>query len=222
MLGYAIRSFALAIIFLEVCWGVLLAGICFWIASDGSTARGIIAIVFAMSFVSIGAVILGFYFAALSVVRKAVSDAGIGRIIFENLFDQMLGVTGEDTGQQPDRARVPTHLSAKEVEAKLNDAARRIIPDAMPSTKWAGPFFWLAGTIQRISVWATVKVIVESCSDEGDSVNLFELRNRLASVIDDGVVSFLRQYLTRLAFTVISIVSSLAMLIALGIRQLPI
>ena len=51
---------------------------------------------------------------------------------------------------------------------------------------------------------------------------MFELRDRLASTIDDGVVSFIKQYFMRLAFTVISVVSLLSSLVALGIRQLPI
>ena len=65
-------------------------------------------------------------------------------------------------------------------------------------------------------------MIVKSCSNDGESVNMFELRDRLASTIDDGVVSFIKQYFVRLAFTVITVVTLFSSLVALGIRQLPI
>ncbi len=206
---------------LETLWGVLLAALCFWIASHGSTIRGVLAAVLAFLLVTACALVVAVYFASLSVVRKAVSDAALGRAIFDSLFEYALGVSGEDTGERPETAKVPTHMSREEVEKTLNDAAKQILSDEPPSTKWAGPLFWLAKQIQRISIWATVKVTVKSCSHDGKSVNMFELRDRLASTIDDGVVSYLKQYFTRLAFTVITAVSLLSMLLALGLRQLP-
>ena len=207
---------------LETLWGVLLAGLCFWIAGQGSTIRGILAAVLAILLVTICTLVVAVYFASLSVVRKAVSDAALGRSIFDALFDYALGISGDDTGEQPTTSRIPTHMSRDEVQKTLNDASKQLLADEPPSTKWAGPFFWLAKQIQRISIWATVRVIVRSCSHDGKSVNMFELRDRLASTIDDGVVSYLKQYFTRLAFTAIMVVSLISMLLALGIRQLPI
>ena len=206
---------------LETLWGVLLAALCFWIASHGSTIRGVLAAVLAFLLVTVCALVVAVYFASLSVIRKAVSDAALGRAIFDSLFEYALGVSGEDTGERPNTARIPTHMSREEVEVTLNDAAKQILSDEPPSTKWAGPLFWLAKQIQRISVCATVTVIVKSCSHDGKSVNMFELRDRLASTIDDGVVSYLKQYFTRLTFTVITAVSLISMLLALGIRQIP-
>jgi len=69
--------------------------------------------------------------------------------------------------------------------------------------------------------WATVKVIVASCSNDGQSVNLFELRDRLASTIDDGVLACVKNHFMRLALLSISLVSAIAILIAFGIRNLP-
>ena len=207
---------------LEALWGVLLAGLCFWIASQGSTIRGILAAVLAFLLVTVCALVIAVYFASLSVVRKAVSDAALGRAIFDSLFEYTLGVSGEDIGERPNTAKVPTHMSREQVEETLKNAAKQILSEEPPSTKWAGPFFWLAKQIQRVSIWATVKVIVKSCSHDGNSVNMFELRDRLASTIDDGVVSYLKQYFSRIAFTAILAVSLISMLLALGIRQMPI
>lgn len=207
---------------LETVWGVGLAILCFWIASQGSIVRGAMAVTLAFVLVTVCALVIAVYFASLSVVRKAVSDAGLGRIVFDNLFDYALGISGEDTGEQPEEARIRTHMSRDDVANKLHDASKKILSDEMPSTKWAGPVFWLAKQIQRITIWATVKVIVKSCSHDGNSVNMFELRDRLASTIDDGVVSYLKQYFTRLVFTAISAVSLVSVVVAFGIRQLPI
>lgn len=207
---------------LETLWGVLLAALCFWISCNGSTIRGVLAAVLAFLLVTVCALVVAVYFASLSIVRKAVSDAALGRAIFDSLFEYALGVSGEDNGGRPGNAKIPTHMSREEVEETLNNAAKQLLSEDLPSSKWAGPLFWFAKQIQRVSIWATVKVIVKSCSHDGKSVNMFELRDRLASTIDDGVVSYLKQYFSRLAFTVISAVSLISMLLALGIRQLPI
>ena len=207
---------------LETLWGLLLASLCFWVASQGSTFRGFLAAVFAFILVTACTLVIALYFSSLSVVRKAVSDAALGRSIFDALFDYALGVSGADTGERPSTAKIPTHMSHEQVESTLNDTAKLIFSEDLPSTRWASPLFWLAKQIQRISIWATVRVIVKSCSNDGKSVNMFELRDRLASTIDDGVVSYIKQYFTRLAFTAISLVSVLSLLIALGIRRLPI
>ena len=207
---------------LESLWGVLLAALCFWISSQGSTLRGVLAAVLAFLLVTVCAFVVAVYFAGLSVIRKAVSDAALGRAIFDSLFEYVLGVSGKDAGERPNTAKIPTHMSREEVEETLNNAAKQILAEEPPSTKWAGPLFWLAKQIQRVSIWATVKVIVKSCSHDGKSVNMFELRDRLASTIDNGVVSYLKQYFSRLAFTLISAVSLISILVALGIRQLPV
>lgn len=221
LLGTAIRAFALIAMILEALWGFLLAALCFWIASRSSTTGGVIAAVLAFLLVTACTLVVAFYFACLSVVRKAMSDAGLGRTIFDTLFDYALGVSGEDTGDSPPSAKMRTHMSRDEVKKTLDDAVERLLSDETPSAKWASPFFWMAKQIQRISIWATVHVIVKSCSHDGTSVNMFELRDRLASTIDDGIVSYLRDYFTRLTFSAISVASFVSILLAYGISQFP-
>jgi len=170
---------------MEVLVGLTMAGLSFWIANDGSLVRGILATVLALLFVTVLALVVGIYYSAISTARKAVADAGLGRTVFDELFDRVLGVRGDDLGEQSETAKVPTHMSA-------------------------------------ICVWATVKVIVKSCSYDGDSVNLFELRDRLASIIDDGVTSHLKQSFTRMALLATIIVCMLVVLLSLGIREIPI
>ncbi len=121
-----------------------------------------------------------------------------------------------------ENARVRTHLSREEVEAKLNDAARLLLDADSGDSTFSAPVFWLARQIQKISVWATVRIIVRACSHDGNSVNLFELRDRLASVIDQHLVSYLRTSFFRVSLLMIGFVSTLILLVAQGIRLLPV
>lgn len=221
LMGTALRAFAFAILVLECLFALALAALCFWIASDGSIVRGAIAAGVAFTFATVATVIVAVYFAALSVVKKAVSDAGLGRTIFNSLFRHALGVSGGDPGHMPDEARVPTHLSHQEVEQTLNNAARTLLSDDAPSSRWAAPVLWLAKQVQRISVWATVKVIVKSCSDDGTSVNMYQLRDRLASTIDRSVVSLIRGQFTRLVLALLSGIALVSIIVASVIRLLP-
>lgn len=208
---------------IETLWGVFLGFVCFWIASQGSTVRGIVAASLAVLLATICSLVVAFYFASLSVVRKAVTDAALGQTILNTLFDRVLGIAEKSNEDPTVPPESPTHImSPDEVEQKLNDAANKLLSNEPPSTKWAGPFFWLAKQIQRVSVWATVKVIVASCSQDEGAVNMLELRDRLGCTVDDGVVSFLKQYFKRLAFSLISIVSLIAVLLAFAIQHLPI
>ncbi len=123
---------------LETLWGVVVALLCFWVASEGSNVRGTLAVVVAMLLVTVCTVVIAVYFASLSLVRKAVADAALGRNIFDALFDHVLGISGADAGEKPVAAKVPTHMSREEIENTLKAASRyllsRIIHDAWAST----------------------------------------------------------------------------------------
>ena len=163
----------------------------------------VLATVLAFLLVTICALVIAVYFASLSVVRKAVSDAALGRVIFDSLFEYALGVSGEDIGERPTLRRFRLTCRADRLRKRLIMPPNRFFPRNHLQPDGRARFFWLAKQIQRISIWATVKVIVKSCSNDGNSVNMFELRDRLASTIDSGVVSYLKQYFSRIAFTVI-------------------
>lgn len=220
-MGEALRSFAMALLVLEALWGFTLAGLCLWLVGHGSWVRGIVAGVVALVVVTGGSFVLATYYAAVRTMQKAVKDAGLGSVIFHQLFEHALGVSGEDAGVRPAEAILPTHLSAREVKAKLDAAARMILSEEGPSTSWSLPFFWLARQIQKIAVWATVRVVVRACSHDGGAMNLYELRDRLASMIDEMLLAQVTQYFYRFALAVMTILSGVVVLIALGIRYLP-
>ena len=219
LLGHAIRSFTVTALMLELLWALPLAIFSYWLAGGESITRSVIAAVICFGLSTICSLILAVYNSATSVVRKAVSDAGIGRTIFNNLFDRVLGVKGEDTGEKPEGAKVPTHMPASELRTKLNSAAEKILSEDASSTRWVGPFFWLAKRIQKICVWATVKVIVRFCSKEGDSVNVYHIRDQLASVIDEKIVAYLTGHYRFFATTAVTLLTIIEMLIPLGHPQ---
>ena len=219
--GEAIRSLLSALLLLELGWGLLLAGLCIWIAAQGSIIRACIAAIIALVTVTFAAAVIAAYYCALSVVRRAISEVGIGKAIFENIFARLIGVSGEDPGKQPDQALVDTHMSADELKEQLNSIAATIIAESKPESNWLQPVHFLARQIQKIAVWATVKTITKSCSRDGQSANLFVLKDRLSAAIDEGVVSIIQHDFRRLAYLTISLASILSVLAALTVRQLP-
>lgn len=218
LLGTATRSFALAAIAIGVGLEVVLSAIAFGIACQASTERGIVAAILASLVATVCTLAVALYYAALKVACKAVLDIGLGSTICAKLFDYTLGVAGEDPGANSPTAKIPTHMSRDEVQQALTDASKRILSDEPPKPKWAGPGYWLAKQILRISIWATVHVIVYACSRDGDSVNMYELRDRLASTIDERVVALLKRDFKRIAAIGIAVTCLVAVLLAFGIR----
>lgn len=222
LIGHAARAYVLAVLFVEVFVGFALVALSFWVAYDGSLLRGTLAGLVGFLLVTFVALVLAVYYSSLSTAKRAVMDAGIGGVVFNELFDRAFGVHGEENDERTVRAKIPTRLSAAEVKGILDDAARSLLSDRPAASFWSAPAFWLAKQIRKICVWATVKVILKSCSREGNSVNLYELRDRLAAIIDDGVVSWLKACFMRVAVTTTLIVCGITIVLALGIRQLPI
>ena len=149
LLGKAVGSFAYAVLAIELLVGLTMAGLSFWLAYDGSLVRGILATVLAILFITVLAVVVGVYYAAISTARRAVADAGLGKTVCDELFDRVLGVRGDDAGEQPDTAQIPTHMSAKEVKTALNGAARKLLSDKPLSNQLTAPLFWLANRFKK-------------------------------------------------------------------------
>ena len=126
---------------LETLWSLFLAAVCFWIAGQESTICGILAAILALLITTVCVLTIAVYFASLSVVRKAVSDAGVGRTIFDAIFDYALGISGEDTGERTATARVPTHMSRDEVKKTLHNASKNSCPTNHPQPSGLARFF---------------------------------------------------------------------------------
>ncbi|YCM43981.1 hypothetical protein V2O64_21970 [Verrucomicrobiaceae bacterium 227] len=210
--GSAFRTFALTLILIDVLYGFVMVAIAYGVASDGSLIRGILASFVVISLVMTVGLLLSFQSAVLNVVRKAIQDHQIGRKIFDTLFDKALKSTPFSESK----------LTSKEVERIFNKAAKNLLHEKFSAADAPGVALWLAKQIQRVTVWATVKVIVKSCSPDGDFVKLEDVRDRLAAVIDQTLLLYLKEHYRRIFFAALGITTSLSILICMGIRQLPI
>jgi len=221
LIGTAIRSFAGAMLLLELCWGGFIAFLCFYFAADGSFLRGLLAAVLAIVLVTITAIVLSAGYAAVVTIRRAVKEAGIGRMIFERLFDLMGIGERKDVNTGASAGEEPAMISVRELESRLKSAASQMTGrDAKPSI-WTAPLVRAAGWIMRVAVMTTVRVVIRSCSADGETVRPSDIRDRLAATIDDRIATFLQEVQVRQSISIVIAITALAGLLALGIRQLP-
>ncbi|MCR9201753.1 MAG: hypothetical protein NXI04_24165 [Planctomycetaceae bacterium] len=130
------RAFATAVLVLELLWSLQLAVLSFWVASDGSTLRGLLAACGVFLLCGVSTVTLAAYFSAQVVIRQAVEEAALGRAVLHGLFRRVLGVTDPDSGEEQKTPRVPVEMSREDVERVLNDAAGRLLSEDGPVTRW--------------------------------------------------------------------------------------
>jgi len=221
LLGKGIRTFGLTILLIDGVYGLLLAALAFWIAYDGSVLRGTLAVVVSIVMVVVLGFVVALHLAATSTIRSAIADAGLGRKIFDGIFEKALGIVGDDGESTRETAYRPTNMSSQEVETTFSKAANLLLGEEISTGGISGPFFWLAKRIQKIAVWATVRVIVRTCSADGKSVNLFYVRDQLGGVIDERLGVFLKDRSMKLAYLGISLVTLVSVLSAWVIRQIP-
>lgn len=166
------------------------------------------------------AVRLGVFFT----ISRAIRKAAIGRLVFDALFDNLLGVTPDNPQGDTKLTKALHGLPVKEVEARLNHAAAALLETEVVEATIPGLALWLAAKVQRVFVWATIRVIVSQCTVGGTrdaSVDLLELRNRLAGRIDNLIADWLKRRVTRFTLWLAGLTVALAVLVAIGIRQLP-
>ena len=210
--GSALRTFALTLILIDVLYGFVMVAIAYWVASDGSVLRGILAGNVVLSLVITVGFLLSFQSAVIKVVQKAIQDHQVGKRIFDALFEKALNSTEFSESK----------LTPKEVERIFNKAAKNLLHEEFNAADATGAALWLARQFQRVTVWATVKVIVKSCSPDGDFVKLEVVREKLADVIDQTLLLYLKEHYRRIFFATLGIITSLSILICMGIRKLPI
>ena len=223
LLKYALRVFGLTLLAVNLVFGVMLVSIAFWIAADGSLVRGVLAGSLAAILVLILGFIAAFQVTSVLAISRAIEQAAIGRRVFDAVFDIALGVSDEDPGGRFDGTQAVHGMSVADVKARLTSAGDELLRRDEPVSGISGIVRWLATWLQRALVWATVKVIVRSCASGGPNptVDLLELRSKLAGIVDREIADYLKQHATRILVSVAGIVIALSGLAALLIRQLP-
>jgi len=120
-------------------------------------------------------------FSIFATIKRAIKESRLGSQIFTKLIEKSTGIAG--LIENPDQL-----LSVSEVERAMNAAAKQILATDDESPDLTGLMFWFARRAQRVAVWATVRVIVRSCSEKGDTVRFSSVRDKLGEVIDKRVI----------------------------------
>lgn len=215
VLTYTLRMFALCHLIIDVGLGLLLAIGCFAIAADGSILRGVLAAIVALVATGFLGTILAFNVAVSLGVARAVREAQLGTKVLQALLDEINSGSLEKLDG----------LKITELENKLNSAAKAVIADDDFPVGLAGVSQWLANRIERVVIWATVRVVISQCSSgEGEDrvVDFGRLQELLSGKIDAYIIDLVRSDVRRLSLSLAGAVVSLSALVAYGISKLPI
>ncbi|WP_339735205.1 hypothetical protein [uncultured Gimesia sp.] len=224
LIKYAFQTFALTLFVVEMIYGPILAAIVLWIAlTNDSMVRFVLALSITVIFVIVLGFLVAFQMTLAKTISRFIERTAIGRRVFDALFDIILGVSDEDPDGRFSASQSIHGMSISELEDKLKSAGDVLLSQKVVAATVPRFALWFAGKIQRALVWATVRVIVRSCMSDGPnpSIDLLVLRQNLAGVIDAQVANYLNHHAIRLIIALFFGVSFLAMLVAYGIRHIP-
>ena len=106
--GAGVRTFLLAIVLIDFVYAVLLAGLCFWIASRDAFWKGVVAAIIGGLAVAACGVVVAIQLAVARMIRQAIEEASIGKLTFDALFEIGLGVS-DDTPEGRSAATTKLH-----------------------------------------------------------------------------------------------------------------
>jgi hypothetical protein len=112
------------------------------------------------------------------------------------LFRHLLGVTDEKPHGDHELTQKLHGMPVHQVEFELKEAGRRVLEHRITSSAVPRLGLWLANRMQRLLVWATVKVVVSYCTKakrRDENVDLLALRASLAGEVDQLVVKKIRR-----------------------------
>lgn len=221
---YAFRTFALTLVVVEGIYGLLLTWVVFGIAVAGtSPLRFVLATIVTVSFVIVLGITVAFQFTMARTIAWGVTQASLGRRMFDALFDLVLGVSDECPQGRSAASQAVHGVSIAELEAKLKAAGEMLLTQNVIAANVPRALVWFARLIQRALIWATVRVILRYCLSYTDEteIDLLDLRQRLSAVIDEKIAEHLQYHALRMIVVLFSGVTFLAILMALGIRCVP-
>lgn len=209
--GFGLRVFALTFLIVDLGYVLLLSAVAVWIAADGSWVRGVLAGIVAVVAGLVVGTIVGLKFAVMRAAKAAVREAGLGKLALDAIVEQV--PVQRESG-----------WTLREIENGVNRGATRLLGKS-PEPGVGGLAYWLAMRVQRVVVWATVRLIVRQASRdhvEGRRVDLMAVRDRLASVIDRKVLEHVQHKVLLVGLSLMSLTAGVVSLVAFVIRQLPI
>lgn len=222
LLGAAIKAFLRTTVGMVVLALVML-GVSFYLAAEGSVVRGVLAALLALVTCGVFGVTLATKRAAGVALARGLEKAKLGQRGLELVFRRMLGV--DDEGTHGDRggkvARTAENIPLATAEQKLTDAVSELI--AAPQ-KGGG----LRGRLQRRlldSLLTRIQTVtlaeLRSADQQGDGVDLIRVRDKLTGRVDELLLSQASGALRKVTVMLVAAAVVLSCAGALAIRQLP-
>ncbi len=224
LVGFALKTFALTALAVAVGYGALLATAAYHVAAHGSLIRGLLAAGLSLT---ASTILAGFVAVQLTVVRtiqRAIQQAAVGSKVFNGLFDIMLGINEENPAGNSGLTQALHGISREELQQKLTSAGEQYLRYERIETALPRLARWLLRKMQSMIVWTVVKVVMLQCAliSEGPEINLLEVRDKLAGVIDEKIADYLRANTRRTLLGIGFAVTAGVLLLAWGIGFIPV
>lgn len=221
LVGFSLKTFALAALFTAVVYGLLMAVFAFYIADDGSIIPGIIAVVLSLVVTTVFAVFVAVRLTIARTLYQAIKQFGIGRKVFNGLFDIMLGITDENPAGNSAMTQALHGVSRDELKSRLTAAGEQLLRSERIESALPGFARWLMRKIQAAIIWTVVKVVIIQAIliSDGPEIDLIEIRDKLTNVIDDQIVGLIRRNAPRTIMSIGAAVTFGIWLMASGIHH---
>jgi hypothetical protein len=214
-----LKHFSLACT-VEIIYCGIVAVRIFFLASDGKVLRGLLAGGLTFVIGIIASVWLGTQLSIVLSLADTVRAKHIGRRILDELFARLMGITDEKPQGDRELTQKLHGLPVKDVETKLNDAARAVLEHRLMVAAAPRIALWLANKAQQALVWATVYVVTAYCTKgktPDELVDLLAIRANLAEVVDDLLAEKLVRGAIRLALVMAAVLIAVGWLLSTGL-----
>jgi hypothetical protein len=210
----AIRKFVVTLLVCAVGGGVVMGVAGYFIASGGSTLRGVIGGGIAALIMFVGGCAVAWQSALREGILTLLSVASLGH----RLLDRLLQVTGLQNS-------LDQKLSLAELHGKLWSAGPALASETPASSKggWIGRRLVVGA--QAAAAWLVIRLVrrgAAAVADNDGMVSLQSVTTALAETVDDRVGDAIRRRTRALSVLFISVAAAAGALAAWGVGQLPI
>ena len=185
VVGPALRAFLKTTIGM-VTFGIVVSALCFWWAAEGSTLRGLLAGLLALTVCLVLGFMLSMKRAVATGLLQGIRGFQLGRRLLELVFDRLLGVQAETKmGERGGLiTRTAETLPLAQAESRLSEAVRGLIAAAPSGGGLTG---WIRRKLQARVLRAIQSMTLAQFREQGSTgsgVDLMRVRDTLVGKID--------------------------------------
>jgi hypothetical protein len=218
--GVALRSFALTVVCM-ILFGFVLAGVSYYLASQTSTLRGVLAALIAIPVSTVaGFIVAGQRAVAVALIR-GLRQHRFGETLVRAVFERLLGVSGQHAmGERGGFvAQSVERLPLAQAEARLNDAVTALL---QAPAEGGGLTGWLRRRLQARLLRAVRDITLARFRAEGaehGGVDLVNVQTELGARADGLVINHLRRGTVRMTAGIILVTVVVVIGIALTLQR---